>query len=160
ALLEAPTVVGDFDGDGILDTNDIDLLTDAVHQPNAELRFDLNGDSAVTLADREVWVEGLRGTYFGDANLDGEFSSADFVAVFQIGEYEDAVDGNSTWADGDWNGDRDFTSGDFVLAFQAGGYELGPRQAVSMVPEPGSLFTAWLGLLSVTVFGTQRRNRR
>ena len=31
----------------------------------------------------------------GDASGDGRFDSEDMVQVFQIGEYEDAIDGNS-----------------------------------------------------------------
>lgn len=58
----------------------------------------------------------------GDANGDGVFNSSDLTFVFQAGEYEDGVDGNSTFAEGDWNGDGDFDSRDFVLAFQVGNY--------------------------------------
>ena len=58
----------------------------------------------------------------GDANGDGIFNSSDLVLVFQAGEYEDAVAGNSTFAEGDWNGDGDFTTADLVLAFQLGLY--------------------------------------
>ncbi len=59
----------------------------------------------------------------GDSNGDGVFDSLDFVTVFQLGEYEDGIPGNSTFEEGDWNGDGDFDSGDFVLAFQMGHYE-------------------------------------
>lgn len=53
----------------------------------------------------------------GRSNLDGEFGSADLVAVFTAAEYEDGEDGNSTWAEGDWNGDGDFDTSDLVAAF-------------------------------------------
>ena len=46
------------------------------------------------------------------------------MQIFQAGEYEDAILGNSTWADGDWNGDGEFTSQDLVAAFQEGSYEV------------------------------------
>ena len=62
----------------------------------------------------------------GDANLDGGFDSSDLVAVFQTGEYEDGIAGNSVWADGDWNGDGEFDSSDIVTAFQAGRYTAEP----------------------------------
>ena len=58
----------------------------------------------------------------GDANGDGRFDSADIVAVFAAGEYEDQTPGNSTFDEGDWNGDGDFDSLDIVFAFQAGTY--------------------------------------
>ena len=55
----------------------------------------------------------------GDSNHDGIFSSSDLVLVFQAGEFEDGVVGNSTFEEGDWDGDGDFTTRDLVLAFQA-----------------------------------------
>jgi hypothetical protein len=58
----------------------------------------------------------------GDSNQDGVFNSSDLILVFQAGEYEDAINGNSTFAEGDWNGDGDFNSSDLVLAFQRGNY--------------------------------------
>jgi hypothetical protein len=58
----------------------------------------------------------------GDSNHDGLFSSADLVLVFQAGEYEDAVAGNSTFEEGDWNADGDFDTRDLVLAFTLGDY--------------------------------------
>ena len=59
----------------------------------------------------------------GDANGDGVFNSADFVMVFQAGEYEDGVPNNSTFREGDWNGDGEFDTLDFVVVFQMGHYE-------------------------------------
>ncbi len=132
---------GDFNGDGVLDASDIDALTSAVKDESDDLAFDLDGSGTVDQGDRDVWVTDLRKTYYGDANLDGEFSSPDFIQVLQAGEYEDAVEGNSTWATGDWDGDCEFDTADLIQAFQSGGYELGPREAVSAVksvPEPSS----------------------
>lgn len=62
-------------------------------------------------------------TIVGDVNGDTIFNSADLVALFQRGEYEDDLMGNSTWADGDWTGDREFTTSDLVLALQLGNYQ-------------------------------------
>ncbi len=86
-----------------------------------------------------MWVDDLRKTYFGDANLDGEFNSTDFVDVLGRGQYEDNIADNSQWEDGDWSGDGEFDSTDFVVALTAGGYEVGPRAAVASVPEPTGL---------------------
>ena len=90
---------------------------------------DLDGDTDLDLVtvfrdgDRLSWFENLM-PHPGDANRDGRFDSVDFVQVFQAGEYEDGIPGNSTWEEGDWNGDGDFDSADFVLAFQTGLYEV------------------------------------
>ena len=140
---------GDFDGDGALTAADIDLLSADIRTPSGNAMFDVNGDSAVNDADRSTWVNELKKTYIGDANLDGQFDSGDFVVVFTAGEYEDAVAGNSTWAEGDWNGDTEFDSGDFVAAFSAGGYEIGPRAAVAAVPEPSTILLTLLGSLGL-----------
>ncbi len=63
----------------------------------------------------------------GDVNHDGIFNSTDLILLFQSGEYEDAVPGNSTVDEGDWNGDGDFTSADLIIAFRSGTYIRGSR---------------------------------
>lgn len=148
-------IAGDYDQNGALDLADLDLISAALRGANPDMKYDANGDNSVNDADRLHWVSNLKKTYVGDANLDGEFNSGDFVQVFQRGEYEDAAVGNSTWADGDWNNDTEFNSGDFVAAFQGGGFEAGPRQAVSAVPEPASL--SWLMLSGLLVVNRLRR---
>jgi hypothetical protein len=127
-------VQGDFNGNGILDAGDIDLLSDAIRLPDHSPAFDVDGNDVVDEADRDHWIHGLKFSYYGDSNLDGEFNSRDLTTIFQAAEYEDDVIANSTWATGDWNGDREFSSSDLVRAFQDAGYEEGPRAAA--VPEP------------------------
>lgn len=140
---------GDFDGDGSLGLGDLDLLHAEILAGTNSASFDLTGDGLVNGADYNFFVTdpSMLHTYIGDSNLDGEFSSADFVLVFTAGEYEDATPLNSTWAEGDWNADGDFDSADFVAAFTDGGFELGPRAATSAVPEPSSLALLLIGSL-------------
>jgi hypothetical protein len=116
----AESLPGDFNGDGRLNSADIDLLCSALvtQQPS----FDLTKDNVVDRADLSFLVQNLMNTTFGDANLDGIFDSSDLVFIFQMGEYEDAISLNSTWSDGDWNCDGEFSSADLVTAFQAGRY--------------------------------------
>lgn len=147
---------GDFNGDGELTAADLNILTHEVRNVTHAIEFDLNADSLVNQDDRSVWVEDLKSTYYGDANLDGEFNSTDFVTVFIAGQYEDGVDGNSVWETGDWDGDGDFNTTDFVLAFQSGGYEIGPRgDAAQMIPEPSSSL-----LIILAVFPLLHRSRK
>ena len=126
-LVVTSRVVGDFNGNGDLDVQDLDLLFAEIRSGRSVDLFDVNGDSVVDSIDRDLWVHDLSNTYFGDANLDGEFNSSDLVSVLAAGQYEDDIPGNSGWATGDWNGDAEFSTSDLVLAFQDGGYELGPR---------------------------------
>lgn len=135
---------GDFNADGVLNSADIDALTAEVRAATNLAKFDVTGDNVVNQNDRAKWVNELRKTYFGDANLDGEFNSGDFVSVFGAGQYEDAIAGNSLWSTGDWDGDGEFNSSDFVTAFQSGGYESGPRAAVASVPEVSTSMAWWI----------------
>jgi hypothetical protein len=131
------TTVGDFNSDGQLNEADVNLLSAQVRAGTNDLNFDLNSDNMVNLTDHNVWVKDLRFTWFGDADLNGEFNSTDFVSVFQAGKFE--TNNPASWSEGDWNGDGIFSSSDFVKAFQDGGYEKGPRTALQAVPEPGAL---------------------
>jgi hypothetical protein len=142
---------GDFDRDDVLTVADLELLSNEIQHAGTNTAFDLNRDGHLNVNDVVHWVHELADTWIGDANLDGAFNSGDMVQVFQAGQYEDSVMGNSNWASGDWNADGDFTSTDLVLAFQDGGYESGPRPAL-LVPEP-TLSAAFL----LTVLAARRR---
>ncbi|MCA9172274.1 MAG: hypothetical protein KDB23_31630 [Planctomycetales bacterium] len=152
-VIATPKVVGDFDGNEVLDVGDIDKLSEAVRLVSRNTIFDLNGDGVTGTVDRVHWVRDLRNTYFGDADLNGEFNSADLINVFRVGEYQDTLTGNSTWSTGDWDGDGEFTTTDIVVAFQDGGYAQGPREAFISVPEPNGTF----GLILLCLFATSRR---
>ena len=132
-------LLGDFNKNGILDADDMDLLSDNVRAGTNEIGFDLDNNGLVNQEDRRVWIEDLKNSYFGDSDLNGLFSSSDFIFIFTAGEYEDGLAMNSTWITGDWNGDREFDSSDFVTAFQGGGFEMGARPAVAAVPEPAAI---------------------
>jgi virginiamycin B lyase len=157
----SPPIRGDFNGDRILDATDIDLLTEHVISGGSDLQFDLNSDREIDQGDRQLWVESVYNTYFGDANLDREFNSGDLVMVFQAGQYESTPGGISTWSTGDWNGDRSFTSDDLVLAFQSSfAYETGPRMSAASVPEPSCGILGCLVLWRAVVCGRDHGGSR
>ena len=133
---------------------DINALTEVVILGSNDLEYDLNDDSAVNQEDRTIWVKQLRQTWFGDANLDGEFDTQDFVEVLTVGLYET---GNpARWEQGDWSGDGLFGTADLVEALTDGGYELGPLNGVAAVPEPSGWLLLMLGC-GFSGFGCRKR---
>ncbi len=143
-----PGLTGDYNGNGELDVEDLDLQAVEIAGGLDPPAFDLTGDGFVNEADRIFWLHDLKGTWVGDADLNGLFDSGDFVAVFVEGLYETGE--AAGWAQGDWNADLVFDSGDFVAAFIDGGYEIGAFPgAVQAVPEPSCVVLTLLGLLSL-----------
>ena len=120
----AEIVPGDFNGNGMRDAADLDLLAEGV--ASNDVSFDLDGDGDVDILDRVYWVETLSNTFFGDANLDGKVDSGDFVLVFSASKY--STDEHALWAEGDWNGDFRFDSADVNPWGLFGGFEQGERE--------------------------------
>lgn len=153
------TLEGDFNDDDRVDVLDLQVLHTIVLQ-DPQLTWmtsgnaDMNGSGHVDRDDMFPWIE-RAGTWFGDVNFDGEFNSTDFVLVWQAGEFEDALVGNSTWSTGDWNLDGEFDTADLVFVFNYGGYEVGPRKPPrnANVPEPSSsgIVFAVLGLCLIAI---------
>ena len=142
---------GDFNHNGALDVGDVDLLTQESAARLNSNRFDLTGDRLVDQEDIIDWVKNRARSWMGDADVDGEFNSADLVAVFTAGQYEDGIPLNSVWSTGDWDGNGEFDSSDVVVAFSDGGYEQGPQPAANAVPEPASIVVLLVGLVVITI---------
>ena len=139
-------LAGDFDTDGSLTVADIDLFSNRQADRRYFGRYDLNEDEQLTALDRDILVHNIFRTTYGDADLNGQFSTEDIIQVFVAAEYEDDIENNSTWATGDWNGDLDFDTTDLILAGQDGGYERSPQAAV---PEPSGVAMIFLGLVGL-----------
>ncbi len=137
---------GDFDGDGLLTSADIDDLTRQAAGGNLPA-YDLNYDSFVNSGDVTLWIKDIVNSWLGDANLDGEFNSSDLVTVISSGTYEADVD--AVWSTGDFNGDGRTNSSDLVTALSDGGYEAGPRPAAA-VPEPNCFLLLGFGIACVS----------
>lgn len=123
---------GDYNGDGVVDASDADAQAVAMKTPTQNLaKLDENSDGTIDYADRLVWVKSHanagKGTWVGDADLNGEFNSSDFVTVFTAGNQKPAPPLAGAKATADGNGL--FTSGDFVAAFSDGGYEKGTARS-------------------------------
>lgn len=127
---------GDFDGDHVLDVDDINQLIAA--RGTDEFLYDVNSDGRVNADDLLAWVQTLRRTWIGDANLDGQFGTDDLITVFRAGTFETGLP--ARWEEGDWDGDGVFATTDIIAAFSDGGFERGgrPLDFVS-VPEPSGI---------------------
>ncbi|MEO0587064.1 MAG: hypothetical protein AAF078_05440 [Planctomycetota bacterium] len=123
-------VVGDFDSDGDVDVDDVDLLFANLGDP----AFDLTNDGNADQADVDELIGTILGTFAGDANLDGEVGTGDLAIL--AGNFAQAV---TSWGQGDFNGDGLVGTGD--LAILAGGFGQGVgagegAAAVGSIPEP------------------------
>ena len=149
------SVPGDFDGDQVLSTNDINVLTSEIASGADDLRFDVNGDMSVDDADLSFWVKDIKQTWFGDADLDGEFNSNDLIEIFVAGKYEKNIP--AVWSEGDWNADATFSSSDLIVALSDGGYEVGTLNTVNAVPEPGTIRLLMLALVGMLALARRTR---
>ncbi len=148
-------ISGDLNNDGLLDADDVTLLFAKLREGDSIA--DVNQDGSVDTLDRDAWVRELKLTWYGDADLDGEFTSSDLIAVFRAAKYDS--DTQAQWHEGDWTGDGSFDSTDLILALQDGGYELGPRPSVLAVPEPSDVAIVTIAALIVMSSTRGRRGR-
>ena len=139
---EASTLRGDFNGDGVVNEVDINLLFVQLRSENPDLSYDLTNDGLVDEADRDEMIFNILDSTYGDSDLNGLFNTADLVLVLQAGQYEDGIAGNSLWETGDWDGDGEFGTGDIVLALQTGDYETGAARVTNALPDFESIAAA------------------
>ena len=126
---------GDFDNNGIADTDDLDALVGAVAAGENPSEFDLTGDDVVNSDDIDQWLSdaatenGFAAPYqFGDANLDGTVDAIDLNAMAL--NWQTRV---STWIQGD------FTADGLVDAADLNRLALNWQQTIptaAVVPEP------------------------
>jgi hypothetical protein len=126
----AAALPGDFDNDGDVDADDVDLLmANLGGDPGT---YDLTDDGVVDQDDVDEWVFNIVpigeniGTVYGDFNLDGEVNAGDLALLAT--NY--GLAGTWGWATGDGNGDGNVDAGD--LAMLATNY----GTVVHTVPEP------------------------
>jgi hypothetical protein len=149
-------VDGDFDGDSVLSSVDIDRLMNEIAAETNQTPFDLNCDGAVNDGDRDDWLaQASTANGFaepllvGDSNLDGTVNANDLNALAL-----------------NWRQDvHDWTAGNFtgggVNAADLNGQALNWRQSVpaatstsAPVPEPSA------SLLTIVTFALVCRRRK
>jgi hypothetical protein len=113
------TPEADFNGDGVLDCSDIDLLVTEIAAGTNASRFDLNSDGLVDASDLEIWLAlaGTENTSSGnpylpaDVNLDGFVDGVDFIA-WNASKFS----ATGTWCGGaDLNADGVTDGQDFII---------------------------------------------
>ena len=143
-----PQPDGDFNGNEMLDSLDIDLLSEQVRGMENNPVFDLNSDGFVNDEDRTIWVQDLAGTFFGDADLNKEVQFSDFLAL--SGGFAQA----GGWARGDFDGSGDVQFPDFLLLANNFGRS---NQDVAAIPEPASIVVGVIALGSLVMCSRRRR---
>jgi hypothetical protein len=90
--------------------NDIDLLHAAVRANNHSPLFDLTRDRRVDQQDVDQLVQGVLGTFYGDAQLDGQVDFRDFTTLANnFGKR------GVSWSEGNFDADDEVGFSDFTL---------------------------------------------
>jgi len=117
--------------------------------------FDLTGDETVDQDDSVELVEGILGTHFGDANLDGFVDRLDAtIAVVNLGSID------AGWARAEFTGEGDVGLVDLLIV--QGNLGLGPvagppaAAGADAVPEPSSMLLMAIGGLALLCFSRGR----
>ena len=92
-----PLLPGDFDSDGVVNCDDIDLIRDAILASTSDSIFDVDGmDSDIpTESDFDYLITAIIGTGHGDADLNKIINFADFVPLANNFRQTD-----TTWKEG------------------------------------------------------------
>lgn len=112
AYERAVALLGDFDGSGVVDAVDIDLLFAALRATEDDLRWDLNDDRQVTTLDADFLITTILQTQRGDVNLDGIVNAIDLGTI-----QSHLFTANPSWAAGDVTGDGMVDVRDYNVAF-------------------------------------------
>ena len=104
-------LVGDFDGDGMFTTADVNALIRQMSRLQPDLTYDLTGDRRVDFEDLSDWVVNIKKTFLGDANLDGSVNATD---LNRVGLSWQSRDGGG-WFNGDFNGDGNVNATDLNI---------------------------------------------
>jgi hypothetical protein len=174
---------GDVNNDGVVTSTDIDQLFAIGIDPTrggfvssavGQEWFDLTGNGLLSTvpnganSDMDVLVKRILRTQYGDANLDGTTSAADFAALqANFGQV------NRGWAQGNFNGDGSVSAADFALlqaSFGSVGGGLGFAPSiefasatfaeelnVAVVPEASSIMLVGAAMASLALAASARK---
>jgi hypothetical protein len=117
-IVDSGVIDGDFNDDGLWNEMDVDALVADIAGIGTPAEYDLTGDGAVDLADRDAWlaeagsINLVSGNPYllGDLNLSGAVDGADF-----IGWNANKFTSNAAWSAGDFNADGVVDGLDFTI---------------------------------------------
>ncbi|MEO0587285.1 MAG: hypothetical protein AAF078_06550 [Planctomycetota bacterium] len=132
-LVPEPVLLGDLNGDGVLDIDDLDLLGSNIGTGTTEAEGDLDGDGDVDTDDLTALLTGL-GTVAGDANLDQLVDTSDLAIL--AGNFDTSVD---SYALADFNLDGVVDTPDLAILAGAFGTDLSGAAVAPAIPEPTTL---------------------
>ena len=148
-------VACDFDGDGICDTADIDMITIELAAGGNNLDLDIDGSGAVDTGDIAEWrsvaatENGWAEPYLaGDANLDGSINSADLNKVGL--NWQQA---QNRFSEGDFNGSGLVDAADLNAIGLRWQDSIALAASSAAVPEPASALMLVIGLVALAVRG-------
>ncbi len=148
---------GDFNNDGLLNVDDLDLLGKEIIAGSNNADFDITGDQIVDLADQEKWLDdsaianGFTESYLdGDANLDGTVNATDLNALGI--NWQQTVD---PWSQGDFNADGVVNATD--LNDLGINWQKSIPMAAQAVPEPVALLLWGQFMVAGLMLRTARR---
>ena len=151
-IMNASTVDGDFDDNGLYECADVDALVAEIVGGSNNAAFDLNGDTVVDATDLTLWLAEAgennlgpgRAYLGGDANLDGVVDGSDFI-IWNDNKFTLT----SAWCSGDFNADGATDGGDFIVwndnKFQS-------SDSVNAVPEPATALFGMLAAIGLAFF--------
>ena len=155
-LAALPVLDGDFDGNGLLELADLDLLVETAANEPGDRVYDLDTSGELDTDDLAAWLqlyaESSETAYrFGDANLDGRVDSQDLNVLGVNWNQE-----TNAWSAGDFNADGfvDSTDLNFIgLNWQSSI----PTANTRAVPEPSNTVWFLLGGLLASSLGISRK---
>jgi hypothetical protein len=122
----AASTPGDFNGDGLVNATDIDLLSAAINSHSTSYAtYDLTKDGKINSADMDYLITTILHTYYGDADLNHSVGVSDLSV---LAAYYNTPSGAS-WANGDFDGNGAVGVSD--LSILAANYNSGSASTVS-----------------------------
>ena len=142
----APVRLGDFDGDGDIDADDIDALGAAIQAGSTDLTFDMDGNGLIEQADFNLHVTTLVDTLIGEGSgtMAGDFNLDGVIDLIDLGTVGEQYGMGTGWATGDADGNGLVDLIDLGSVGENYGFA-----ATAPIPEPATMTLLGLGAVAL-----------